>query len=185
MYFILGCGQSSEMMQQETGGVEDRQSHAYLSAGRHPETRRYAKPLLAVLRTPRDRNDTLLPRALPAALRIGFGVDPASARLARQVRLAPVFVAQGEGGYCMIDPAEVMTNCWSSAVVRRGEATVASLCSAALGPDAIQLGGVLPDGVGRVAIVRGDRVVRTVPVINNVFVALLPAGNPQIGRAHV
>ena len=133
---------------------------------------------MAVFRNPQDPADELPPHALPLEFQRQFGIEPDSVRVAHQVRASPILVARGSRGYCLIDAAGIVTNCWSTAVVNRGAATVASLCGAGLSPNTIQLAGLVPNKVRNVGIVRGRRVVRTVPVVNNVFVAVLRAGDP-------
>jgi hypothetical protein len=91
---------------------------------------------------------------------------------------APLFVAPARGAVCLLDAAELVSNCWPRATALRGDANVVALCAPRLAHRTIQVSGVMPDGVRQVTVLRRTFANTTVPVHNNVYVAILPAGNP-------
>lgn len=136
---------------------------------------------LSVFRAPRGDNSQLtgIRQLIPKPLVAKFRIDFSTARFAMVARAQPLFVVRGAHAYCLVDRARSLTNCWSEETTRSGDASVTSICSPQLPPDIIEVGGVVPNGVRTVTILRGGRFTdETVGVRNNVFVAVLPAGDP-------
>lgn len=108
-----------------------------------------------------------------------FGIRATDAHLAFVARAAPLYVVGGSRGICLLDGANRLTNCWATHVVLDGDAEVANLCPLPRNiARTIELAGILPDGVGRVVIHRPRHRPQSIQVVNNAFVADLPAGDP-------
>jgi hypothetical protein len=115
---------------------------------------------------------------LPPEVEETYGIALGNARLATVVDGAPLLVAPGERGLCLIDAAEAVTNCWSTETALGGDAIVSSLCSPGRRHGSITVAGLVPNGVSRVTVKRRHFGNATVPVRHNVFAASLPGGNP-------
>lgn len=131
-----------------------------------------------MFRGPRVAADEVPPSLLPRKIADQVGLDLMASRLARRYEGNAVYLVPSPDLVCTYSRSNEVGNCWPIPTVESGLATATSICG--LGGDAgeVVTYGVVPDGVGKVTILREKEPDRTVRVIGNVYVGATSARPP-------
>jgi hypothetical protein len=132
------------------------------------------EPDFAAFREPRAASDRV-PDGLisPSAVK-RLGLVVGASRLGYSGPSGRMYLIPAAGQVvCMFGTDRITAPCWPLDTVASGSAASTSMCSVGLPKGAMQMVGVVPDGVERVTLIGLDGSRRSVPTQGNVFVGLM------------